>query len=544
MESLSASKASSRQRRTRHEDDSKPSTARSSILANAVTPWKPLSDLGHDDTFKSIGGGKQFSSTNSPLNAPPNTVRRIPTREREMATPAPTNVCPVIIKTKIHDKVDTFRGHNDNFKKKLSTKDKAMRASRRMVVLKDLLKLKILNTAETRSLMRQDYYKFGKAFKKMDTNGDGVVDYNELAAALGPHGMNIGLKEGELYHLAREFDHDANGSIDIEEFFHTLADLDAPDKNLTLIMAESKQAELDTYTTKLENIRKLNMKKFKSRKGRSFMVEDNSDCDSSISSAQNCTDRIASDHTRMSGTPAVSPLKSSRSTGRLRRQRRIHNHGSVSLPALHSSRLLETSKFVTGEGHSNPGELDPLNKEPRQDFQRKIWPVRQEDAGQGQKHHADSMSKTILNDVSTRKKHRLEGSETFYPGAVSGKRMYCGCNTLNSQFRIEAPDAPPTMESWKRTSTPTWKKAHHSKRKGAEVFIPILRERYAKRDDISYKKYQSRIKGRVKSRYNYLIGLFENEMALEALKTRGNKKGMLGSDISKRQQRGQMGLLG
>ena len=247
---------------------------------------------------------------------------------------------------------------------------------------------------------------------------------------------------------------------------------------------------------------------------------------------------------RMSGTPAVSPLKSSRSTGRLRRQRRIHNHGSVSLPALHSSRLLETSKFVTGEGHSNPGELDPLNKEPRQDFQRKIWPVRQEDAGQGQKHHADSMSKKILNDVSTRKKHKLEGSETFYPGAVSGKRMYCGCNTLNSQFRIEAPDAPPTMESWKRTSTPTWKKAHHSKRKGAEVFIPILRERYAKRDDVSYKKYQSRIKGRVKSRYNYLVGLFENEMALEALKTRGNKKGMLDSDISKRQQRGQMGLLG
>ena len=74
------------------------------------------------------------------------------------------------------------------------------------------------------------------------------------------------------YTIWHEFDHDANGSIDIEEFFHTLADLDAPDKNLTLIMAESKQAELDTYTTKLENIRKLNMKKFKSRKGRSFMV--------------------------------------------------------------------------------------------------------------------------------------------------------------------------------------------------------------------------------------------------------------------------------
>ena len=32
-----------------------------------------------------------------------------------MATPAPTHVCPVIIKTKIHEKVDTFRGHDDKF---------------------------------------------------------------------------------------------------------------------------------------------------------------------------------------------------------------------------------------------------------------------------------------------------------------------------------------------------------------------------------------------------------------------------------------------
>ena len=97
------------------------------------------------------------------------------------------------------------------------------------------------------------------------------------------------------------------------------------------------------------------------------------------------------------------------------------------------------------------------------------------------------------------------------------------------------------MESWKRTSTPTWKKAHVSKRKGAEVFIPILKERYARRDDESYKKYHSRIKGRVKSRYNYMIGLFESEMALQTLKARGNKKGGLGSPIAVRQRRGQLG---
>ena len=59
----------------------------------------------------------------------------------------------------------------------------------------------------------------------------------------------------------------------------------------------------------------------------------------------------------------------------MRKQRRMNKHGSVSLPALHSSRLLNTSKFVTGEGHSNPEELDPSNKKSREESQKKIWPV-------------------------------------------------------------------------------------------------------------------------------------------------------------------------
>ena len=561
-----SSKPSTRQSRRQH--GSKPSTAQSNVSrGNIITaPLNPMmmtpSERQHDAIKSSRM--KMFKTTitkNSPLNAPPNTVRRIKSRERAMATPAPTHVCPVIIKTKIHEKVDTFRGHDDKFSKKLSTKDKAMKASRRLVLLKDLLKLKIINTSESRSLMRQDYYKFGAAFKKMDTNGDGVVDYDELATALGPNGMNIGLKEGELYGLAREFDHDGNGSIDIEEFFHTLADLDAPDKHLTLILAESKQLELETYTKKLERIRKLNMRKFNTNNMNSPFgqhVISESENSNSTGRRRDISSRLSSKNDGDNNSsnsimgPFTSPLKSSRSTGRVRKQRRMNKHGSVSLPALHSSRLLNTSKFVTGEGHSNPEELDPSNKKSREESQKKIWPVNNSniamvedevggDIYDNKTHNYISKRKKILNDVSTNKKHQLHGIEQFYPGAVSGKRMYRDCNTLNSQFKIKAPDAPPTMESWKRTSTPTWKKAHVSKRKGAEVFIPILKERYARRDDESYKKYHSRIKGRVKSRYNYMIGLFESEMALETLKARGNKKGGLGSPIAVRQQRGQLG---
>ena len=80
---------------------------------------------------------------------------------------------------------------------------------------------------------------------------------------------NNGLKDCELNNLAREFDHDGNGSIDIEDILPHFSGCGCLHKNLTLIMAES--VPLDTYTTKLENIRKFT-KKFKPRNG-VFMVE-------------------------------------------------------------------------------------------------------------------------------------------------------------------------------------------------------------------------------------------------------------------------------
>ena len=117
--------------------------------------------------------------------------------------------------------------------------------------------------------------------------------------------------------------------------------------------------------------------------------------------------------------------------------------------------------------------------------------------------------------------------------------MYRGKEDFNSHFKIEAPGAPSTMDSWKRTSTPSWTKHVESKRKGAEVFIPILAKRYAKRDEVAFRKYNCRISGRVKSRYNYMVGFFENEMALERTQQRGNRKGMLMSNISVKQRQGQ-----
>ena len=115
-----SSKPSTRQSRRQH--GSKPSTAQSNVSrGNIITaPLNPMmmtpSERQHDAIKSSRM--KMFKTTitkNSPLNAPPNTVRRIKSRERAMATPAPTHVCPVIIKTKIHEKVDTFRGHDDKF---------------------------------------------------------------------------------------------------------------------------------------------------------------------------------------------------------------------------------------------------------------------------------------------------------------------------------------------------------------------------------------------------------------------------------------------
>ena len=175
-------------------------------------------------------------------------MRRIQTREGRVCG---TLVPPIIIKPHKTEKVKKYKGHDRGDAKRLSSKDRAARASQRLLVLKDLLKLKLLSSSQNRSLSRQDYHTFGTAFRKMDTNGDGVVDYDELAEALGPDGMNIGLREGEIFGLAREFDSDGNGTIDIEEFFHTLADLDAPDNHIPGILAECKKRELQNYTLKL-----------------------------------------------------------------------------------------------------------------------------------------------------------------------------------------------------------------------------------------------------------------------------------------------------
>jgi hypothetical protein len=456
-------------------------------------------------------------------------MRRIQTREGRVCG---TLVPPIIIKPHKTEKVKKYKGHDRGDAKRLSSKDRAARASQRLLVLKDLLKLKLLSSSQNRSLSRQDYHTFGTAFRKMDTNGDGVVDYDELAEALGPDGMNIGLREGEIFGLAREFDSDGNGTIDIEEFFHTLADLDAPDNHIPGILAECKKRELQNYTLKLVAIGEM-MKRGKTVATRGEAVDAGVDVAPPGENANN-GDGPPLDGDGPTTTLERPPPPSVISTNRSRRVRRKILQKTASLPSLSPPKMLGTSGFVTGEGHSSMSDLKHLEhtKTYRKKTEKKVWPTWKENSGRRRKRYQTM-------DFSQTDPEVLKTLKQSFSGRWTGKRMYRGKEDFNSHFKIEAPGAPSTMDSWKRTSTPSWTKHVESKRKGAEVFIPILAKRYAKRDEVAFRKYNCRISGRVKSRYNYMVGFFENEMALERTQQRGNRKGMLMSNISVKQRQGQ-----
>jgi hypothetical protein len=503
-----------------------------------------------------------------------------------------TLVPPVIIKLKKQEPVTKYRGRKTK-NRKVSSLDRAARASRRLEVLKDLLKLKILSSNVNRSLSRQDYHTFGKAFKRMDTNGDGVVDYAELEEALGPNGMNIGLREGEVEGLAREFDVDGNGSIDIEEFFHTLADLDRPNEPLPNLLVQTKKRELNVYMKKMEDAKEAMKDKYistpieqttgvdKTRKKITkggvevTFASQKKQVPPTMTTMFFTSDKVdfaesTTNQASFSGTNKVSPnvgalpkvrslpssptaeyklretllplstpttsggvvekMSASQANAAKISRRKIMQK-SASLPTLSGEKLLGTCRFVTGEGPSSTHDLRHLKyrKNERLVTEKKVWPADRS---------AVSVAHTPMSFYAP-EPGLAELKRDIFCGSWTGQRMFHHTSDFDSQFKIESPGAPKTMKSWKCATPDHWEKAKESKRKGAEVYVPILAKRYAKRDDEAFRQYNCRLNGRVQSRYNYMIGFFENEAALAKQAQRGNKKGGLHSSIARMQQRGQ-----
>lgn len=61
--------------------------------------------------------------------------------------------------------------------------------------------------------------------KHLDKNNDNLIDFKEFSTGL--QGMNIFLTDHEVHTLVRRFDHNGDGKISIEEFYNTLASVQA-----------------------------------------------------------------------------------------------------------------------------------------------------------------------------------------------------------------------------------------------------------------------------------------------------------------------------
>jgi len=57
--------------------------------------------------------------------------------------------------------------------------------------------------------------------KRLDTNQNGVISFQEFSNGLKTLGINV--TNHEEHALLRRFDHNRDGSISMEEFYNTLA---------------------------------------------------------------------------------------------------------------------------------------------------------------------------------------------------------------------------------------------------------------------------------------------------------------------------------
>ena len=104
--------------------------------------------------------------------------------------------------------------------------------------------------SETGNKERQDTRLLILAYRDMDENGDGSIDYEEFHKALGPEGLNCGLAPPEISDLFTALDMDGSGDVSMQEFLDELMIADKPPAEL--MIDRGRRLTLDWMERKLK----------------------------------------------------------------------------------------------------------------------------------------------------------------------------------------------------------------------------------------------------------------------------------------------------
>ncbi len=80
----------------------------------------------------------------------------------------------------------------------------------------------------------------GSFFRKLDSNGDGKINRNELSEALSEH-SNEEVDQDAITSLMKMFDSDGDDSIDMIEFIETLESHDETDFDESTSLSKAKE---------------------------------------------------------------------------------------------------------------------------------------------------------------------------------------------------------------------------------------------------------------------------------------------------------------
>lgn len=108
--------------------------------------------------------------------------------------------------------------------------------------------------SETGNKERQDGRLLILAFRDMDKDGDGTIDYQEFHEALGPEGLNCGLGPSEISDLFIALDTDGSGDVSMGEFLHELMIADKPPEEL--MIDRGRRKTLDWMERKVYKFKK------------------------------------------------------------------------------------------------------------------------------------------------------------------------------------------------------------------------------------------------------------------------------------------------